>query len=55
MPMKACGALLDSYATLPEVTIIAGGPSLDQRLRGGQAVREGQSDTPLVAHGTPGW
>lgn len=49
------GSPLDGYGTLPEITITSNGPSLEQRLRGGQAVREGQSDTPLVAPGTPGW
>ena len=53
------GSLLNSYSTLPEITFSADSPvlapSVEQQLRGGQAIREGQPDTPLVGEGQTGW
>lgn len=53
--VNSTGVPLDTYTLLPEVTVIAGGPTLEHQLRGGQAVREGSPDTPLIAPGTSGW
>jgi hypothetical protein len=39
--VKSGGSLLDTYAQIPELTVTAGGPTIDQQLRGGQSVLNG--------------
>lgn len=55
--VDSSGAALNTYSYVPEVAISAppAGPALSQQLRGGQAVREGLPDTPLVSPGQAGW
>lgn len=40
--VTSTGSLLNTYSQIPELSIVAGGPTLDQQLRGGNSVVGGQ-------------